>query len=118
MGSSVGSPAGRDRDLPRRLDARQAARIYVQGRSRALDPEEKRALAGGEPAPAPDAAARRENIIGVSSVSRQAAGVPPEQPRVGVAVPETLHFHRSAGMWRRLGFPRRPPSADPPETGT
>lgn len=78
-------PYGR-RPLPMRSDWRRALDVYVAGRSRVLDAEEKRRLAANAPH---SREARRQ-----AGASRS-TGIPNH-----VAVPEKLEFFRNAGTWR------------------
>jgi hypothetical protein len=72
--------------LPGQRDLKKALRIYVAGRNRAWTVDEKRAAAGTEVLfAAPDA---------------DPAGTEDRETQIGVAVPETLQFHRGPGTWR------------------
>jgi hypothetical protein len=79
--------------LPTRIDTRRALVIYVDGRTRTLDPTRKNAAAGGPatlPYVVPDGApAAEESMI----------------PRSSVPVPGRLRFHRGAGKWRENAEP-------------
>ncbi|MFQ5888428.1 MAG: hypothetical protein ACE5JR_00095 [Gemmatimonadota bacterium] len=75
------------RPPPCRIDLRRAFDIYVRGRSRNTDPEEK-ARRVSSPVDPPDAGA-----------AALESGVRPPA-RFGVPIPERLDFHRGAGTWR------------------
>ena len=72
--------------LPARLDMRRALAVYVAGRSRTLDPDEKGAMVGGS--------------IGMPLAGPSVENARPQVPAV-VPVPEELRFDRNAGTWRR-----------------
>jgi hypothetical protein len=91
-------------DLPLRLDTRAAFRVYVTGRSRSLDPEEKRAAAGCPPP---------ENVGGTLPAGTGESH-PSREPCFGVPVPQQLEFQRNAGTWRsRLPGGRLRPGRSP-----
>ncbi len=98
-GDGAGSPPVLP--LPGRIDLEHAFQVYVAGRNRMWTEEEKRsaAAAGGPRTGAPPA-----------DGPPSAAAEPEAAPRAGVAVPERLVFHRSAGTWRNAvpGGRRRP----------
>lgn len=78
-------PHGR-RPLPARSDWRKALDVYVAGRSRVLDADEKRRLAAQAPHARGDA--------------RRVGATRPETKSGRVNVPERLEFFRNAGTWR------------------
>lgn len=110
------SELGSSNGLPRRLDTRQALRIYVRGRSRGLDPDEKRTNSLAE-SPLTAWAGAGEVVAADEALARPALAVdPPDRPRGGFPVPERLDYHRSAGIWRPVVFEDRPASSHPADT--
>lgn len=83
--SSPREPLGR-RPLPVRSDWRKALDVYVAGRSRVLDADQKRRLAAGAPH-----SREGQRQTGAS----RSTGTPNH-----VKVPEKLEFFRNAGTWR------------------
>ena len=72
--------------LPGGRDLGRALQIYVAGRNRFWTADEKR-----------EAAERRTTGGRISERNRIEAR---ETPRTGVPIPDTLEFHRAAGIWR------------------